>query len=345
MNDRTHSIRIAVCAAALAVLATGARAQDDVAAFYKGKTVQMVVATAPGGGVDLIGRLVARHLGRHIPGRPNMVVQNMPGAGGLLMANHLFNLSARDGAVIGGSLNGMPAPPLMTPKVARFDPTKFIWIGSMYRANNVAYVWHTAPVQSLEELKTKELLIGTSGPGSGSNDLSILSREVFGLKYKQVRGYRSSSAINIAMERGEIHAQIVGWDSIHAQKPAWIRDKLIKFIGHFSLEDPPELRPFPRIADLAKTEADKQAVRLVLARQAHGRPYFVPPGVPAVRAQALRRAFDATMKDPAFLAEAKTMKIGVEPMTGEEVQALVAQVFSSTAPAVVERVRKMMAAP
>jgi tripartite-type tricarboxylate transporter receptor subunit TctC len=337
-----HFLRVAACAAVTACPATGAHA-DEVSDFYKGKTVQMVVATAPGGGVDLIGRLLARHLGRHIPGRPNMVVQNMPGAGGLLMANHLYNLGARDGTVIGGSLNGMPAAPLMTPKAARFDPTKFIWIGSMYRANNVAYVWHTAPVQSLEELKTKELLIGTSGPGSGSNDLSILSREVLGLKYKQVRGYQSSSAINIAMERGEIHAQIVGWDSIQAQKPAWIRDKLIKFIGHFSLEDPPELRPFPRIADLARTEADKQAVRLVLARQAHGRPYFVPPGVPAPRARALRRAFDATMQDPAFLAEAKAMKVGVEPMTGEDVQDLVAQVYNTTPPAVVERVRKMMA--
>ena len=202
VRDNIEAVRIVACVALIAGLAGGAARADEVAEFYKGKTIHMVVATAPGGGVDLIGRLVARHLGNHVPGRPGLVVQNMPGAGGLQMANHLFNVSARDGTVIGGSLNGMPAAPLMTPKAARFDPTKFIWIGSMYRANNVAYVWHTAPVQSLEELKTREVLIGTSGPGSGSYDLSIMSREVLGLKYKQVRGYQSSSQINIAMERG-----------------------------------------------------------------------------------------------------------------------------------------------
>jgi tripartite-type tricarboxylate transporter receptor subunit TctC len=322
-----------------------AAAADAVADFYKGKTVSMLVGTAPGGGVDLIGRLVARHWQNHIPGKPTIVVQNMPGAGSLQMANNLYNSAARDGTALGAPLNGMPTGALLQPKVARFDPTKFIWLGSMYRSNNVAYVWHTAPVQSLEELKTKELLIGTSGRGSGSNDLSILARDVLGLKYKLVRGYRSSSQINIAMERGEIHAQIVGWDSIKAQKPHWIKDKTITIIGHFSLEDPPELRPYARIVDLAKSDADRQALRLVLARQAHGRPYMLPPGVPRARVEALRRAFDATMKDPAFLADAAKMKVAVEPMTGEAVQDLVAQVHNTTPADVVERVRKMLDAP
>jgi tripartite-type tricarboxylate transporter receptor subunit TctC len=341
----TRHLSIGLCAIMLLVAGDGARADNDVAAFYAGKTVQMVVATSPGGGVDLIGRLVARHLKDHIPGKPNIVVQNMPGAGGNQMANNLFASGARDGTVIGAPLNGMPTNPLLTPKVARFDPTRFTWIGSMYRSNNVAYVWHASPVQSLEELKTKEAIIGTSGPGSGSYDLSIMARDVLGLKYRIVRGYKSSTEINIAMERGEIHAQIVGWDSIKAQRPEWIRDKTILIIGHFSLEDPPELRPYPRIADLARTEADRQALRLVLARQAHGRPYFLPPGVPPARAEALRRAFDATMRDPAFLAEAQAMKVEVDPMTGEQVQELVALVHQNTPADVVERVRAMMSAP
>jgi tripartite-type tricarboxylate transporter receptor subunit TctC len=327
------------------IVGSPAQAADDVASFYSGKTVQLLVATASGGGVDLIGRLVARHWQNHIPGKPTMVVQNMPGAGGMLMANNLFNTAARDGTVIGASLNGMPTGPLLQPKVARFDPTQFTWLGSMYRANNVAYVWNTSPVQSLEDLKAKEAIIGTSGPGSGSYDLSLLSREVLGLKYKLVRGYKSSSEINIAMERGEIHAQIVGWDSIKAQRPEWIRDKTITIIGHFSLEDPPDLRPFARIVDLARTDSDRQALRLVLARQAHGRPYVLPPGVPAARVAALRRAFDATMRDPAFIAEAKAMKVDVDPMTGEAVQQLVEQVHRSTPPDVVDRVRRIMAMP
>lgn len=334
--------------AAVALCLNGGRALADdgaVAAFYAGKTISMVVATSPGGGVDLIGRLVARHLKDHIPGKPGMVVQNMPGAGGNVMANQLFAAGARDGTVIGASLNGMPTNPLLTPKVARFDPTQFIWIGSMYRSNNVAYVWHAAPVQSLEDLKTREAIIGTSGPGSGSYDLSILSRDVLELKYRIVRGYKSSTEINLAMERGEIHAQIVGWDSLKASRPEWIHDGTIKIIGHFSLEDPPDLRPYARIADLARTEADRQALRLVLARQAHGRPYFLPPGVPEERTAALRRAFDATMRDPAFLTEAKAMKVEVDPMTGEDVQALVAQVHQNTPADVVERVRAMMSAP
>jgi tripartite-type tricarboxylate transporter receptor subunit TctC len=336
----------AVVLAALAgVVGVPTRADDEVATFYAGKTVQMMVASSSGGGVDLVGRLVARHLQNHVPGKPAIIVQNMPGAGGMQMANNLFNAAARDGTVIGAPLNGMPTGPLLQPKVSRFDPTQFTWIGSMYRANNVAYVWHKSPVQSLADLKTKEAIIGTSGPGSGSYDLSILSREVLGLKYRLVRGYKSSSEINIAMERGEIHAHIVGWDSIKAQRPDWIRDKVIAIIGHFSLEDPPDLRSFARIVDLARTDSDRQALRLVLARQAHGRPYFLPPGVPAARATALRRAFDATMRDPAFRAEAAAMKVEVDPMTGEAVQALVEQVIRTTPADVVERVRKMMEAP
>ena len=331
-----------VCCLFASLFAGTAQAQDDVAAFYKGKTVRMMVATAPGSGVDLIGRLVARHVTHHIPGNPNIVVQNAPGAGGLQMANAMYNTAPRDGTVMGASLNGMPYAPLLQPKAARFDPTKLIWIGSMYRSNNVAFVWHTAPVQTLEQLRTQDLLVGTAGPGSGSYDLSMLSREVLGLRFKVVRGYEGSNAINIAMERGEIEAQIVGWDSLMAGRPNWLRDKLITIIGHYSLEDPPELRPYARIADLAKTEADKQALALMLARQAHGRPYFLPPDVPAPRVTALRRAFDATMTDPAFVADAQAMKVDISPMTGEDVQALIARVHNTTPPEVVERVRNIM---
>jgi tripartite-type tricarboxylate transporter receptor subunit TctC len=321
---------------------------DDhaVAAFYRGKTVRMALGTGPGGGVDLIGRLVAKHLRDHIPGNPNVVVQNVPGAGGMQMTNNLFNTGARDGTVIGAPVNGVPTGPLLQPKAARFDPTKLLWLGSIYRSNNVAYAWHTAPVQSLEQWKTQELLVGTSGVGGGSYDLGVLAKDVLGLKTKLVRGYESTPQVNIAMERGEIHAQIVGWDSLKAQRPAWVHDgSIITILGHFSLEDPPELRPFARIADLARTAADKQALRLVLARQSYGRPYFLPPDVPAERVEALRRAFDATMNDPAFCEGARQMEIDVDPMRGEDVQALIAQVFRDTPADVVERVRAMMGDP
>jgi tripartite-type tricarboxylate transporter receptor subunit TctC len=331
---------------ALLLLSTATlRAEDDVAAFYKGKTIHMMVGVGAGTGTDLIARMLARHLVNHIPGNPGIIAQNIPGAGSVQMANNLANSAVRDGTVIGASINGLPTAPLLTPKSARFDPTKLIWLGSMYRSNNIAYVWHTAPVQSLEQLKTQELIIGTTGPGSGSYDLAMLSRELLGLKFKVVRGYGDSGQVNIAMERGEVQAQIVGWDSFHAAKPTWIADGLVKVIGHYSLEDPPELRPYARIVDLAKTDSDRQALRLVLARQAHGRPYFMPPEVPPARVEALRRAFDATMKDPAFLADANNMKVDVSPMTGEETQALIMQVHTQTPADVVERVQKIMEAP
>ena len=348
MMMRPTLLSLQACGLAAALVGASAspmRAEDDVAAFYRGKTVRMMVGTAPGGGVDLIGRLVARHLHGHIPGNPSIIVQNMPGAGSVQMSNNLANAGARDGTVIGAPLNGMPTAPLLAPKAARFDPTKLIWIGSVYRSNNVAYAWHNAPVQSLEALKSQELILGTPGPGSGSDDLAFLSRDILGLKFKIVRGYESSPQVNIAMERGEIHAQIVGWDSLKASRPAWIRDRVITVIGHFSLEDPPELRPYARIVDLATTEADRQALRLVLARQSYGRPYFLPPDVPAPRVEALRHAFDATMRDPAFLAEAKLMEIDVDPMTGNEVQALIAQVHRTTPADVAERVRAILDAP
>jgi tripartite-type tricarboxylate transporter receptor subunit TctC len=344
-GSTARAVIASTVASSLICTVTAAQAQEDVAAFYRGKTIRMMAGVAAGAGTDLIARMLARHIVNHIPGHPSIVPQNMPGAGSLQMANSLANQAPRDGTVFGAPLNGMPTAPLMTPKTARFDPTKLIWIGSIYRSNNFAYVWHTAPVQTLEQLKTQEVLLGTPGPGSGSYDLSILSREVLGLKFKLVRGYEGSTQVNIAMERGEIHAQIVGWDSFKAAKPSWIPDKVITILGHYSLEDPPELRPYPRIVDLARTEADRQALRLVLARQSYGRPFFLPPDVPPARVEALRRAFDATMRDPAFLAEAEQMKIDVSPMAGEEVQALIAQVHHTTPTDVVERVRAIMEAP
>src|ERR1700722_1769377 len=191
---RSCSRRVpAVVALALLLCAamTAARAEDDVAAFYKEKTIRLFVGTGPGGGVDLVGRLVARHLHDHIPGNPGVIVQNMPGAGSLQMANYLFNSGPRDGTAIGAPLNGMPTAPLLQPKAARFDPTRLSWIGSVYRGNNVAYVWRASPVQSLAQLATQELIVGAEGPGTGSYDLAVLARDVLGLKLKIVRGYES----------------------------------------------------------------------------------------------------------------------------------------------------------
>ena len=303
-----------------------------VAAFYAGKTVQMMVATAPGGGVDLIGRLVARHLQNHIPGKPTIVVQNMPGAGGMQMANNLFDSGARDGTVIGAPLNGMPTGPLLQPKVARFDPTQFTWIGSMYRSNNVAYVWHTSPVQSLEDLKTKEAIIGTSGPGSGSYDLSILAREVLGLKYQDRARLqeRLRDQHRHGARRDPCPDRRLGQHQGAAA--GWVRDKIITIIGHFSLEDPPDLRPFARIVDLA---ADRSRPPGAAPGAGAAEPTAVRISCrPACRRRASRRCAAPSMRPcaiPRSLRRPAAMKVDVDPMTGEAVQALVEQVHRTYA--------------
>jgi hypothetical protein len=266
----------------------------------------------------------------------------MPGASGLQMTNNLYHSGARDGSVIATPFASAITAPLLQPNAVRFDPTKLLWIGSVHRINNVAYVWHTAPVQSLEQLKSQELIFGANGPGSSNYDLAILMREILELKIRIVRGYQSTAQVNIAIERGEVQGQILGWDSIKVQRPSWLRDKSINVIGQFGLTDVAELRTYPRVLDFARTEADRQALRLVQAGQGIGRPFFVPPEVPADRVEALRRAFEATMRDPQFIAEAKQMAAEVDPLTGEEMQTLVAEVHQKTPLEVAERVRRIL---
>jgi tripartite-type tricarboxylate transporter receptor subunit TctC len=336
---RRKFLRLAA-AATLCVIAPAAHA--DVAAFYKGKIITMMIGGAAGGGPDLFGRLLARYLPQYVPGNPNIIVQNMPGSGSLQMANYVYNSAVRDGTVIGAPFSGMPTAPLLQPRAARFDPTKLIWLGSGYRSDSVAYVWHAAPVQSLDQLKSTELVLGSQGPGSISNDLGSLARDVLGLKYKIVRGYRNSPEVSIAMERGEVQAQIDAWSNLMAQRPTWVAEKKVIIIGHFSLDNPPALRPYARMVDLAKTDEDRQAMLLVLARDSYGRPYFLPPDVPNDRVEALRRAFDIIMKDPAFITEAKKSGFEIDPMTGEATQALITRVVRDTSPQVVERVRRIL---
>jgi tripartite-type tricarboxylate transporter receptor subunit TctC len=318
-------------------------AQDSVAEFYKGKTIRLVVGIAVGSGYDINARLLARHLGSHIPGNPTIVVQNQPGAGSMTMTQALFASGPFDGTVIGAAFGGMPTIPLLQRTGASVDPTKLLWIGNTNRETHVAYVWHTAPVQSLEQAKTKELVMGAQAPGSSQYDFPLVANDLFGYRFKVVSGYQSSGKILLAMESGEVQGMISAWTTLKAMKSDWLRDKQIKLIAQWSFEKHPELPDVPNMLDLAKNDADRAAMRLVMARLDIGRPFFVPPGVPAERVNALRRAFDATMKDPAYLAEADKLKIEVNPLTGEQLAALVEQV-SRTPADIVARVRTAMEA-
>jgi tripartite-type tricarboxylate transporter receptor subunit TctC len=316
-------------------------AQEDVAAFFKGKTIRLMVGVGVGSGYDINARLLARHMGNHIPGQPAIIVQNQPGAGSLTMTNALYNNGPFDGTVIGASFNGMPTTPLLQPGGARFDPVKLNWLGSTNRETQVMYVWHTAPAQVLDDARTKETVMGGQAPGSTQFDYPVLANHLFGFKFKVVTGYESTPKIHLAMESGEVHGTIANWSTLKAINPGWIADKKIRILAQWTFTKNPELPDVPMFLSVANTEEQRAALRLMLARLEYGRPFFLPPNVPAARVQALRRAFDATMKDPAYLAEADKLKIEVEPLTGEEVANFVEQVIKTPAETVA-RVRTAM---
>src|SRR5215470_1179232 len=326
-----------------ALLLSGAPtpAQEDVAAFFKGKTLRLIVGIGVGSGYDINARLLARHMAAHIPGQPTIIVQNQPGAGSLAMTNALYNTGPYDGTVMGASFNGMPTTPLLQPTGVRFDPVKFNWLGSTNRETQVMYVWHTAPAQVLEDVRGKQIVMGAQAPGSTQFDYPVLADKLFGFKFTVVTGYESTPKIHLAMESGEVDGTIANWSTLKAINTNWITEKKIRILAQWTLTKNPELADVPLFLDRAQSDAERAALRLMLARLEYGRPFFLPPNVPAARVEALRRAFDATMKDPAYLAEADKLKIEVDPLKGEEVAALVDQVFR-TPPETVARVRTAM---
>jgi tripartite-type tricarboxylate transporter receptor subunit TctC len=260
----------------------------------------------------------------HIPGDPFIIVQNQPTAGGMVMTNQLYALGPKDGTVIGLPINGIPGAPLLQPSAAHYDAAKLIWVGSTNREPYVAYVWHTAPVQSLAELLLKPLVVGATTPGTTMNDFPVLTNAILGTKFKIVRGYQSTPLMNQAMERGETEGVgALGWEAVKAQMTPWIKDKKIAMIAQFGFQRASVLPDVPLMLDLAKSDADRQALSLLFSRTEIGRPYFLPPDVPADRVEALRRAFDATMTDPAFLKDADGLGFDVTAQTGEQVEKLV----------------------
>ena len=329
--------------AAMLVAATRAGA-EDVASFYKGKQLRFVVGSAAGGGYDMFARIVARHMIHYIPGNPTIIVQNLPAAGGVVMTNQLFTQGPKDGTVIGVPINGIPtAPMLMTGP--QYDSSKLIWVGSTNRETYVAYIWHTVPINSITELKDKELTVGATTPGTTMVDFPLLVNDVLGYKFKIVRGYGGTAQIDLAMERGELQGNgALGLASLKARQQTWIDEKKVKFLAQYGLSRAAELPDVPTILEQAKAEPDKQAMRMLFARTEYGRPYFLPPDVPADRVEALRRAFDATMKDPQFLAETAKLQLEVSPMTGEQVQELVGHLVATPQP-IVARVRHALEAP
>jgi hypothetical protein len=234
----------AIVAASILLLGTAAsaQAQESVADFYKGKTVRLIVSVGVGSGYDVNARAVARHLGKHIPGNPNIIVQNQTGAGGLTMTNQMYASGPFDGTVIGATFNGIPTAPLLQPNGVRFESAKINWVGSTNRETQTMYVWHTTPIQSLDDLRTKELLIGAQAPGSTQFDYPQLGKALFDLKFKVVTGYKSTSDINLAMERGEVHGTLANWSTVKTLNLKQYQDKLIRILLVWGAREHPELR-------------------------------------------------------------------------------------------------------
>jgi tripartite-type tricarboxylate transporter receptor subunit TctC len=325
--------------AVVALLACGpVQAQQDVGEFFKGKTLRIVVGAGVGSGYDITARILARHMPAHMPGNPTIIVQNQQGAGGLTMTNSLNANGPFDGTVIGAPFNGTPTQPLLQPQTAHFDAGKLTYLGSTNRETQVMYVWSTVPIRKLDEMKTAELVMGAQAPGSTQYDYPILLNRLLGYKFKVITGYESTPKIHLALERGEVQGTVANWSTLKALNSDWLADKKICLLAQWGLNKLPEIGDVPSIFDYVTNDADRAAIKLVVARLEYGRPFFLPPGVPADRIAALRQAFAATVKDPAFLGDSARAKIDVDPLGGEAVQALVEEV-SKTPPDVVARVR------
>jgi tripartite-type tricarboxylate transporter receptor subunit TctC len=334
--------RAVLAFAFVASCSTPMLAQQSVEDFYKGKTIRIVVGISVGSGYDVTARALQRHLGKHIPGNPTVIVQNQPGAGSITMVNQLYASGPFDGTAIGAPFNGLPTTPLLQPAGVRFDPNKMSWIGSTNRETQVTYMWHTAPVRRFTDLATTEVITGAQAPGTTQYDYPMLANEVFKYKFKVVSGYKSTQDIHLAMERGEIHGNgATNWTTLLTLNGSWVKERKVNVIAQWTLRKHPDLPDVPMVLDLAQNDNDRAALELLIARLEYGRPYFVPPGVPAERVQALRRAFDATMKDPEFLADAAKMSLEIDPITGEQAQELIARVLGTPEP-VAMRVRKAL---
>jgi tripartite-type tricarboxylate transporter receptor subunit TctC len=334
--------RGAVAAAAVTVAPMTATWAQTPAEFYKGKTVDLMVGYSAGGGYDVYARMIARYMGKHIPGNPTVVVKNLDGAGSLRLANALYNQLPKDGTVFGTVARGAAFDPLLGNKAAQFDASKFTWIGSANDEVSVCVAWHTSGVTKIEDTFNKELVVGGTGPSADTDQFPRIVNGVLGTKMKIVTGYPGGNDVSLAMERGEVQGRCGwSWSSVIATRKDWYDSKKIHVLVQMSLAKHPDLPNVPLVLDLAKTPEQKQILTLIFARQALGRPYMAPPGVPQDRAEALRKAFMDTMKDPEFLAEAEKAKLEITPIDGAKIQQIVADAYKVD-PAIAKKTENLL---
>jgi tripartite-type tricarboxylate transporter receptor subunit TctC len=323
-------------AVALALSAAPARAQTP-AEFYKGKQISAYVGFSAGGGYDLYARVLARHMGRHIPGNPQIVPQNMPGAGSLRAANYIAQVAPRDGTAFATMGRASVVAPLFGQGGAQFDPRRFTWLGSANDEVSVCVGWHASRIRTLDDMKTSEVAFGATGPAEEAVQIYKAMNALLGMKVRIVSGYPGGNEMNLAIERGEIDGRCaLSWSSVKATHQAWLDEKKIRILAQVSFARHADLPDVPLLIDLALNPEARQIMKFLAARQVMGRPFFAPPDVPKDRADALRKAFMDTLRDPDFLAEAEKFKLEITPVGAERIEDLLRDLYA-TLPDIVQK--------
>jgi tripartite-type tricarboxylate transporter receptor subunit TctC len=339
--------RCATLAAALstASVAIGAQAPAQTTEeFYRGKTIDFVIGYAPGGSNDVWGRLLSRHIGKHMPGKPSVVPKNMPGAGSFLAVNQIFNVLPKDGTIIGIGAPTMALDERLGSQGVRFKTAELNWIGRVDSLVNMVFMWKTSPVKTFADAQKIESTLSGTGAGSTVSVYPTVMNNVFGTKFKLVMGYRGSNEAMLAVERGEVEGHSTSWTALKVAHPDWARERSVSILVQFALRRHPELPDVPTAVELARNDEERTVLRAIMNASEVGTAFFTTPGVPADRLVALRRAFDATMTDPEFVAEVQKTRVALAPITGEELQKLVAEV-SNLPPSLLEKVRTAYTTP
>jgi tripartite-type tricarboxylate transporter receptor subunit TctC len=308
---------------------------------FAGKTIAVIIGFGPGGGYDMWGRVVARHIGKHLPGKPNVIAQNMPGAGSYVAASHIYGAAPKDGTVFAIIARDAALGPLSGAPGARFDAIKLSWIGTPTKEHNVCIAYHTAAVKSVQDLREKQLILGDTGPGTGTRSYPKVLNDLLGFRFKLVGGFQSSADVFLAMERGEVDGICESLESVNGRRPDWIASKKVTVLLQAGSASRPDLKDVPFVLDLARNDEERQVLEFLYAGQGIGRPFVAPPDLPAERLKMLRDAFNATMKDADFIADAKRSKLEVEPEDGEHLAALIKKIYATPRP-IIDKVSSLI---
>ncbi|MFN3892579.1 MAG: Bug family tripartite tricarboxylate transporter substrate binding protein [Beijerinckiaceae bacterium] len=336
-------LRRIAAAAILTFVTSQASLADDVAQFYSGRQVALIVGADAGGGYDAQGRLMGRHLGRFIPGNPSFVVQNMPGAGSLQAANHLYNVATKDGSVIALLQRGVLSSRFTNPAGARFDLARFNWLGNLSSEAGVVLAWHATPFHTIQDVMKQEMLVGGTGATIDTETTPRLLNALIGTKFKVVTGYRGTGDTTLAMERGELQGMgDWSWSNVKTRRPDYLRDKKVRVLLQVAIERIPDLPDVPMASDFLRNDDDRKVMDLFLAQKAAARPVAAPPDLPADRVNALREAFARMIQDQAFLKDAASQKLDIEPTPAAEIDKVI-RLFSTTPDSVGQRLRDSIA--